>query len=422
VRGRDKNIFIEMHDKAIYSAKLHPLNDKIFINEEDLKLLYFYSNNEYQIPKISTIEKIEPNDPVIVSGYPCVSTCDINLRNFKTYQGSIESIKTLVSGYNLSYAGISAEKGSSGGAIIWKNTLIGINGKGTGTHLPFNDQYKYADGSKGMSTEELDKLKRSSLGISLDTFKKELENNRQLFDLPRIGKVIQYVTLPISQGVIRESSEENLNKPKENNNYLANIAKVIIAILFVIIFYILFRVNDRIHKINIRIEETHNQTTDLIKEESKNNLSVISSCLQDINLQLKNSICIDLQNILNDISITDESLNDNETKLLIIAIWSQTLDSFNKITLLQNKLQQIQVERDTLLIDVYQPRLEAMAEDIKNQQTDNTSKILNQLQQLQDNHIREQKCELIGLTNRMFEIEYLLNTIIRSISKTNNNF
>ena len=278
VRDSDKDIYIEMHDKAIYPVKLHPSNEKLFTNNEDVKILYFNSSVDYAVPPISNTEKLKFNRQVIVSGYPCVegSICDISVRTIKTYQGNAEVIKKLVRGYNLTYD-VSSESGSSGGPVIWNNSVIGINGIGPGTALT-NSQYEYSDGSKRSSGDELDKLKKSSLGISLDSLKLD-SDNKQLFDsLPKTEKDVRYYPFYTKQPVISSSVEAKLNQLQEDAyTSRTQIIWMIFAATLIGIICGIAIIRNLFILLHSRIDKNHTKLEAIIKEKFEHMHGIINA-------------------------------------------------------------------------------------------------------------------------------------------------
>ena len=153
-----KEFTVDTHDGVTYQAI--EVENKI-ATDDDLALLQFTSNKDYQTATINTAATPRVEQTILAVGYSAENG------KLVTESGKIEKVpnKTLKEGYSIGYTS-NIIGGMSGGAII--NTdgeVIGINGKSA---FPIvNTGYTYRDGTKP-SAEEIEELRKLSWGLSIN--------------------------------------------------------------------------------------------------------------------------------------------------------------------------------------------------------------------------------------------------------------
>ncbi|AFZ11448.1 Tetratricopeptide TPR_1 repeat-containing protein [Crinalium epipsammum PCC 9333] len=164
VVDNSKNLQISTPDGKIYTAQLVP-NSKL--GNYDLALLQFTSNKEYSIAQYDPSNLPRMNGDILAVGFSGESGKLVYRPGKITYLPE----RSLKQGYGLGYNS-NVVQGMSGGAILNEyGELIGINGRSSYPIL--NSGYVYEDNAKP-TPAEVQKLRGSSWGISLQTFLAQL--------------------------------------------------------------------------------------------------------------------------------------------------------------------------------------------------------------------------------------------------------
>ena len=156
---RGGNAFtINTHDAVTYQAKA--VSNGID-TDDDLALLQFSSDKDYQTATINTAATPKAEQAIIAAGYSAETG------ELVTEEGKIERVpdKTLKDGYEIGYSS-NIVQGMSGGAILnVDGEVIGINGKSA---FPIvNTGYTYQDGTKP-TPAEIEQLRQLSWGLSIN--------------------------------------------------------------------------------------------------------------------------------------------------------------------------------------------------------------------------------------------------------------
>ena len=164
VVNNSKNLQIRTPDGKIYTAQLVPNST---LGNYDLALLQFTSNQEYSIAQYDPSNLPRLEGEVLAVGFSGESGKLVYRPGKVTYLPE----RCLKQGYGLGYNS-AVVQGMSGGAILNEyGELIGINGRSSYPIL--NSGYVYEDNAKP-TPAEVQKLRGSSWGISLQTFLAQL--------------------------------------------------------------------------------------------------------------------------------------------------------------------------------------------------------------------------------------------------------
>ncbi|MEH2132422.1 MAG: tetratricopeptide repeat protein, partial [Nostoc sp.] len=158
---------IQTPDGKIYTATVISKGDSLKGN--DLAVLQFQSQDNYQIVALASTSNISENQEVFAAGFPDDSK-KLVISNGKI---SLLSTQPLVGGYQIGYTN-EVRQGMSGGALLNQSgELIGINGLTNNAIL--TDAYSYQDGTKP-SAEKLQQLQKLSFAVPIQTLAKVAPN------------------------------------------------------------------------------------------------------------------------------------------------------------------------------------------------------------------------------------------------------
>ncbi|MHC5717044.1 MAG: tetratricopeptide repeat protein, partial [Nostoc sp.] len=158
---------IQTPDEKIYTATVISKGDSLKGN--DLAVLQFQSQENYQIVPLATTSNVSENQEVFAAGFPDDSK-KLVISNGKT---SLLSTQPLVGGYQIGYTN-EVRQGMSGGALLNQSgELIGINGLTNNAIL--TDAYAYQDGTKP-SAAQLQQLRQLSFAVPIQTLAKVAPN------------------------------------------------------------------------------------------------------------------------------------------------------------------------------------------------------------------------------------------------------
>ncbi|MBD2677310.1 MULTISPECIES: serine protease [Nostoc] len=155
----------------------------------DLALLQFESQENYQIVSLASTSNLSENQEVLAAGFPDDSK-ELVITNGKI---SLLSEQPLIGGYQIGYTN-EIRQGMSGGALLnQEGKLIGINGLTNNAIL--NEAYSYQDGTRP-SAEQIQKFKQFSFAVPIQTLAKVAPNlaiippewhNQQQAQKPSVG-------------------------------------------------------------------------------------------------------------------------------------------------------------------------------------------------------------------------------------------
>ena len=171
----DDSFSVETHDGITHQAQ--PIDNSID-TDDDLALLEFESDKDYQTASINTAATPKTEQTILAVGY------SVETEELVTEEGKIERVpdKTLKDGYEIGYSS-NIVQGMSGGAILnVDGEVIGINGKSAFSLV--DSGYSNNDGTE-LSTDEIDELEQLSWGLSINRLLTQL--NPELitaYDLP----------------------------------------------------------------------------------------------------------------------------------------------------------------------------------------------------------------------------------------------
>ncbi|WP_392533669.1 tetratricopeptide repeat protein [Nostoc sp. C117] len=158
---------IQTHDDKIYTATV--INQGDSLKGNDLAVLQFQSQENYQIVALASTSNVSENQQVFAAGFPDDS------KELVISSGKISLLSThpLVGGYQIGYTN-EIKQGMSGGALLNESgQLIGINGLTSNAILI--DAYAYQDGTKP-SAEQLQQLRYLSFAVPIQTLAKVAPN------------------------------------------------------------------------------------------------------------------------------------------------------------------------------------------------------------------------------------------------------
>ncbi len=162
VNNTELSYYIQTYSGETYPAKIIRQNNQDLV-VDDLALMRFSSEREYQVINVKNDIIIQPNEYVFASGFPF----DKNRQQAKKINHTIGNIKMilpspLIGGYQFGYTN-TVYNGMSGGSILnSQGELIGLNGLGKSPAL--GNPYIYKDGSHPQE-KQLEKMDELSWGI-----------------------------------------------------------------------------------------------------------------------------------------------------------------------------------------------------------------------------------------------------------------
>ncbi|WP_414755620.1 tetratricopeptide repeat protein [Anabaena sp. CCY 9910] len=162
------------------------------LSGNDLAVLEFQAQENYQIVTLATNSNLSENQEVWAAGFPDDSK-ELVITNGKI---SLLSPQPLIGGYQIGYTN-EIRQGMSGGTLLnQEGKLIGINGLNNNAIL--NDTYTYEDGSVP-NAEEIQRLKKFSFAVPIQTLAKVAPNlavippewrNQQQAGKPAVGNTL----------------------------------------------------------------------------------------------------------------------------------------------------------------------------------------------------------------------------------------
>ncbi|WP_392533668.1 tetratricopeptide repeat protein [Nostoc sp. C117] len=158
---------IQTPDDKIYTATV--INQGDSLKGNDLAILQFQSQENYQIVALASTSNVSENQQVFAAGFPDDS------KELVISSGKISLLSThpLVGGYQIGYTN-EIKQGMSGGALLNQSgQLIGINGLTSNAILI--DAYAYQDGTRP-SAEQLQQLRQLSFAVPIQTLAKVAPN------------------------------------------------------------------------------------------------------------------------------------------------------------------------------------------------------------------------------------------------------
>ncbi|HEY9700944.1 MAG TPA: serine protease, partial [Allocoleopsis sp.] len=163
VVNRDKPFRIQTPDGKFYNANLIKKGDSL--NGDDLAILQFKSNVNYQVAILGDSTKLSPNQDVYTAGFP------YEKEQLKLNSGKISLIaeNPLKGGYQIGFTN-DTEQGMSGGSILNSDgKLIGVIGMGA--YAILDDAYTYQNGKKP-DQDTLKKLRELRFAVPIATITK----------------------------------------------------------------------------------------------------------------------------------------------------------------------------------------------------------------------------------------------------------
>ncbi|NJO64166.1 MAG: trypsin-like peptidase domain-containing protein [Richelia sp. RM2_1_2] len=184
------------------------------LSGNDLAVLQFQSQENYQVITFATNSNLSENQEVWAAGFPDDSK-ELVITNGKI---SVLSPQPLIGGYQIGYTN-EIRQGMSGGTLLnQEGKLIGINGLHNNAIL--NDTYTYEDGTVP-NAEEIQRLKKFSFAVPIQTLAKVAPNlaiippewrNQQQAQKPPVGNTLADKVNNIAQKItVRIDSKNNGN-------------------------------------------------------------------------------------------------------------------------------------------------------------------------------------------------------------------
>ncbi|NJN12738.1 MAG: serine protease, partial [Richelia sp. RM1_1_1] len=184
------------------------------LSGNDLAVLQFQSQENYQVVTFATNSNLSENQEVWAAGFPDDSK-ELVITNGKI---SVLSPQPLIGGYQIGYTN-EIRQGMSGGTLLnQEGKLIGINGLHNNAIL--NDTYTYEDGTVP-NAEEIQRLKKFSFAVPIQTLAKVAPNlaiippewrNQQQAQKPPVGNTLADKVNNIAQKItVRIDSKNNGN-------------------------------------------------------------------------------------------------------------------------------------------------------------------------------------------------------------------
>lgn len=164
---------IKSHQGNIYPVEIVAQNNQDS-TVDDLALLKFYSETNYNPVKLSDDDNLLDNQLIIASGFPFDEKLE-QLTNIKHTVGRIKIIlsQPLKGGYQFGYTN-EIYNGMSGGAILnVQGELVGING--LGKYPAIGNPYIYQNGAE-IDDISWNKMSEMSWGIPIKSIKKFTSN------------------------------------------------------------------------------------------------------------------------------------------------------------------------------------------------------------------------------------------------------
>lgn len=179
VDNKNVNYKIETYTGNVYNGEIIWQNNQNLIID-DLALITFKSEIEYQTIKIRNNYAPKNNETILASGFPFQDNLQQS-KQIKYTFGNLNKIlaKPLMGGYQLGYTN-NVHSGMSGGSILnLQGELIGVNG--LGKYPPFGNPYIYQNGVN-IPEKQAEMMTNLSWGISSQSINKlinqvELEKN-----------------------------------------------------------------------------------------------------------------------------------------------------------------------------------------------------------------------------------------------------
>ncbi|NMG09147.1 serine protease [Brasilonema sp. UFV-L1] len=139
------------------------------LSGNDLAVLQFQAQENYQIVTLATNSNLSENQEVLAAGFPDDSK-ELVITNGKI---SLLSPQPLIGGYQIGYTN-EIRQGMSGGTLLnQEGKLIGINGLHNNAIL--NETYTYQNGTVP-NAEEIQRLKKFSFAVPIQTLAKVAPN------------------------------------------------------------------------------------------------------------------------------------------------------------------------------------------------------------------------------------------------------
>ncbi|MEC4813128.1 MAG: tetratricopeptide repeat-containing serine protease family protein, partial [Scytonema sp. PMC 1069.18] len=203
---------IQTPDAKTHKATVISRGDSLSGN--DLAILQFQSQENYQIVTLATNSNLSENQEVWAAGFPDDSK-ELVITNGKI---SLLSLQPLIGGYQIGYTN-EIRQGMSGGTLLnQEGKLIGINGLNNNAIL--NDTYTYEDGTVP-NAEEIQRLKKFSFAVPIQTLAKVAPNlavippewrNQQQAEKRQIGNTLADKINNIAQKItVKIDSKNNGN-------------------------------------------------------------------------------------------------------------------------------------------------------------------------------------------------------------------
>lgn len=169
VDTKNINYKIETYTGNVYNGEIIWQNNQDLI-VDDLALISFKSEIEYQTVKIRNNYSPKKNETILASGFPFQDNLQQS-KQIKYTFGNLNKIlsKPLMGGYQLGYTN-NVYSGMSGGSILnLQGELIGVNG--LGKYPPFGNPYVYQNGGN-IPDNQVETMTNLSWGIPSQSINK----------------------------------------------------------------------------------------------------------------------------------------------------------------------------------------------------------------------------------------------------------
>jgi S1-C subfamily serine protease len=163
--GLGKKYRVVTPDGKSYPATRMSLKN---LSQQDLGILQFKSNKNYQIAKLSLKVKPQTGDNVLAAGFPYERRSE-GIQGFTLSWGTIEQLNSSAfgGGYEIGYTNV-VKKGMSGGPLLDQQGLVmGING--IHQYPLWGNPYVFV-GGRSASLEEQKQMSQLSWAIPMQTF------------------------------------------------------------------------------------------------------------------------------------------------------------------------------------------------------------------------------------------------------------
>ncbi|MFN6519020.1 MAG: tetratricopeptide repeat protein [Nostoc sp. CreGUA01] len=212
VISKKGNHRIKTPDGKIYTATV--INQGDSLKSNDLAVLQFKSQENYQFAPLSNTLEVSENQEVFAAGFADDSK-ELVITNGKI---SLLSSQPLIGGYQIGYTN-KIRPGMSGGALLNQSgQLIGVNGLTSNAIL--NEAYFYQDGTRP-SAEQLQQLRKLSFAVPIQTLAKVAPNlanippewrNQQQAQKPPVGNTfVDNINQIAEEITVRIDSKNNGN-------------------------------------------------------------------------------------------------------------------------------------------------------------------------------------------------------------------